>query len=81
MSYTILSARYANEDHTAAVIETKESGSVAISEVDTPQAWAELAGVEVSDYVAPEIKEAHGLAEQIIADPVELKKLKSALGL
>jgi len=42
MTYTILSAQYANAEHTAAVIQTQEAGAVLVSEVDTPDLWAEL---------------------------------------
>lgn len=39
MSYTILSARYANAEHTAAQVETSEAGAVMASAVDTPDLW------------------------------------------
>lgn len=51
MTYTILSAAYANAEHTAAVIQTQEAGAVLVSAQDTPQLWAGLAGVE--PYVPP----------------------------
>ncbi len=50
MTYTILSARFANEQSTAAVIATAEAGDVLISQVDTPELWSRLAGVEVAPY-------------------------------
>jgi hypothetical protein len=40
VTYTIVSAVYANKDHTAAVVQTEEAGSVAVSEIDTPDQWA-----------------------------------------
>lgn len=42
MTYTITSAVYANEEHTAAVMETVVAKSVAVSAVDDPDLWAEL---------------------------------------
>jgi hypothetical protein len=42
MTYTILSAQYANEDHSAAVIQTEEAGGVLVSEADTPDLWAAM---------------------------------------
>jgi hypothetical protein len=40
--YTILSAEYANSEHTSAVIQTEAWGSVLISEYDTPDDWADM---------------------------------------
>ena len=51
MIYTILSAVFANEGHTAAVIRTAEAGDVLISQVDTPALWAALDGLAVAPYV------------------------------
>lgn len=42
MTYTILSANYANEDNTAVVIFTKEAAAVAISKADTPKEWQNM---------------------------------------
>lgn len=42
MTYRIKAARYANVEHTSAVIRTKEAGDVAISEKDTPEEWAAM---------------------------------------
>jgi hypothetical protein len=54
MTYTIQSAAYANAEHTAAVIQTAESGAVLVSQVDTPAKWAAmLAWGTPTDYVAP----------------------------
>jgi hypothetical protein len=60
MSWTIRSARFANLDNDAAEIETAEAGAVAISEADTPDAWAGLlawrdAGNDVAAYAPPPI--------------------------
>lgn len=80
MEYTILSAKYANEDRTAAVIETKEFGSVAISEADRPELWKLLRGVKVAGYVAPVVPPLPTLADQIAALPAgERAKIKAAL--
>lgn len=53
--YTISSARYANEENTAAVVETEEAGAVALSAVDTPAEWQVLlnSGVSVQAYAPP----------------------------
>ncbi|MCM0018909.1 MAG: hypothetical protein NBV67_02850 [Tagaea sp.] len=42
MSYTFLSAQYANAENTAAVAITKEASAVALSAADTPEEWAAL---------------------------------------
>lgn len=42
MTYTILSAQFANADNTAAVLMTEEAAAVLISEADTPDAWAAM---------------------------------------
>lgn len=39
MTYTILSAQYANADNTAAVVMTKEAAAVLVSQADTPELW------------------------------------------
>lgn len=54
MTYTILSASYANAAHTAAVIMTQEAAAVVISSRDTPAEWAAmLAWGTPSAYVTP----------------------------
>ena len=40
MPYTIISARWGNNERTSAVIITKEAAAVAISVADTPEEWA-----------------------------------------
>lgn len=42
MSYTIISAAYANPQQTAAVVVTQEAGPVLLSETDTPADWAAM---------------------------------------
>lgn len=42
MTYTFLSAHYANEQNTAVVAITEEVAAVALSEVDTPADWDDL---------------------------------------
>lgn len=51
MSYTVLSARYANAENTAAVLETVEVGDVLISLKDTPDAWALAHQASISPYI------------------------------
>jgi len=58
MSYTILSARYANADHSAAIITTQEAGAVAIGQSDTPALWAQMLQDDVVAYVPPDFRPA-----------------------
>ena len=54
MTYTFLSAHYANPENTAAVAITQEAGAIALSAVDTPQEWAALlAWGNIDAYEAP----------------------------
>lgn len=84
MAYTILSAEYANPDHTAAVIMTKEAAAVLISSVDTPDEWAAmLKWGKPSAYVEPEPVEPPLKAEWDSASTqtAKLAVLAKALGL
>lgn len=54
MKYTILSAAYANQEHTSAIIITAESSAVVASLVDTPDIWDDVIAAEPSAYVIPE---------------------------
>lgn len=49
---TITSARYGNAEHSAAVVKTAERGSIAISEADTPELWADMlaSGVAIAAF-------------------------------
>ncbi|KFL25078.1 hypothetical protein JP74_21345 [Devosia sp. 17-2-E-8] len=42
MTYSFVSARYANVDHTSAIAMTEEASEVALSPIDTPEDWADL---------------------------------------
>jgi hypothetical protein len=42
VSYTIVSARYANPENTAAEVITADAGAVLFSQADTPKEWAAL---------------------------------------
>ncbi|MGO4741740.1 hypothetical protein AB4099_34945 [Bosea sp. 2KB_26] len=42
MTYTIISAAYANDDNSAALLMTEEAAAVLISAVDTPEEWASM---------------------------------------
>jgi hypothetical protein len=54
MTYNILSAQYANPEHTAMFLETSNVGQVAVSQADRPDLWAyALSVVTPSDYVEP----------------------------
>lgn len=56
MSLTIISAVFANPDHTAAVAQTAEAGAVLLSAVDTPAEWAAmLAACTPSAFVSPAV--------------------------
>lgn len=50
--FTIVSARYANQENTAAVIFTQESAGVVISKDDTPDMWQQAidAGVQFQPF-------------------------------
>jgi hypothetical protein len=87
MTFTIISANYANEENTAAVITTKENGAVAISDIDTPEEWENLLswGKEnkIDDYVTPEIVEEtpeEKLKDFISENPDVKDFLKSLVG-
>lgn len=54
MTYTILSATFANPEQTAAIIETEEAGAVLVSASDRPDEWATmLAWGEPEPYIEP----------------------------
>jgi len=54
MTYTFLSAQYANAENTAAVAVTVEAAAVVLSEADTPTEWAALIAWGTPDaYEAP----------------------------
>lgn len=54
MTYTILSAVFANAEHSAAVLQTQEAGAVLASEADTPDLWAAMqAAVAPAAYSVP----------------------------
>lgn len=61
MIYTIKSAHYANPQHTAAVIDTVEDATVAISIQDTPLVWQQMlaCGVDVTPYKGITRRDAH----------------------
>lgn len=53
MTYTILSAVFANAEHSAAVLQTQEAGAVLASHADTPDLWQQMFGaVTPAAYVA-----------------------------
>lgn len=54
MTYTILSAQYANPELSAAVLQTQEAGAVVASQADRPHLWAQmLKAVTPAAYVEP----------------------------
>jgi hypothetical protein len=56
--YHILSARYANPEHTAVIAQTAEAGAVAASIADRPALWHRIhsCGVAIEDYKAPQVE-------------------------
>lgn len=79
MTYTFLSAQYANPEHTAAVAITAEAAAVAFSAVDTPDAWAALhAALTPADYVPPPPPPAP-TREQLLAELAALTAKIEAL--
>lgn len=55
MTYTFLSAHYANEENKAVVAQTVEAAAVLLSEKDTPDHWDDLqgSGITITAYIAP----------------------------
>lgn len=54
-TYTILSATYADAEHTVAIMQCEIFGSVVVSKCDRPDFWAEVhdGTIEIADYVPP----------------------------
>lgn len=44
----IVSAKYANLDHTSAIVATADDGACAISQADTPEVWAQLLASDIT---------------------------------
>lgn len=65
MRYTIISAKYANQDHSSAVILTEECSHVVISAKDTPDIWQQMLddGIQPSPYEAPLQSQSDPLAK------------------
>ena len=61
MPYTIISARWGNSESTSAVIITRESAAVAISERDTPEAWVRFQKWRAD---GGEVATSHGTAQK-----------------
>lgn len=53
MIYTILSAKYVNEEMTAVEMDTVEAGSVIISQIDNPSDWADLMTWALTNTISP----------------------------
>jgi len=51
--YSVRSARYANEAHTALIAKTNEAGDVAVSETDTPAMWDHVhaSGIKIAPFL------------------------------
>ncbi len=50
MKYTILSARFSNPQHDAAIVMTEEVGAVALSMVDTPDLWPAITALNPAPF-------------------------------
>lgn len=82
MSYTILSAQYANPDETAAIVETAEVGFIAVSQKDTPDLWEDLmAWGTPSAGIAPTVRSFTRLSDvyERAADDAEAAAIESAI--
>lgn len=53
MNYTILTARLANSEGTAAVLQTEEAGAVLVSVADTPELWEQMLATTALQAYAP----------------------------
>lgn len=73
---TIISAQWANAEHTAAIVMTAEAGAVALSAADTPTEWAALlnSGIAVSDFAPPP-------APKLVATPRQVRLALNATGM
>lgn len=90
MPYTITSAKYANDEHTAAEVVTVENGAVMLSVVDRPEEWAELMSWAQTNTIAQNVNppkawgplaiinalEKMGVATVILQNTPELTKAK-----
>ena len=84
MSYTILTAKYANADRTAAVITTQESGAVAVSQQDRPNLWEMLlvwiaAGNTPEPADVPSAEEIAAAARKALDDQERLQAKADAI--
>lgn len=80
MSYTIQSAAYANPEHTAAIVQTREAGAVAISQRDAPDLWAAmLKKGGVTEYAAPAAPPRKVLKSVIVARLITAGKIAQAV--
>lgn len=57
---TLISGRYANREHTAAILKTDEFGNVACSEADFPYLWERRDEIEMTLFKASENREVDG---------------------
>lgn len=50
MTYTILSVKYSNPDHTAVIISTQEFGDILCSFDNEPDLWIKAISGKIDDY-------------------------------
>ena len=67
MSLTIVSARYANPQNTAAELLTVEHAAVMVSERDRPELWVEFKTWEEANSVAPYVA-APAIKQETVAN-------------
>jgi hypothetical protein len=74
--YTIISARYSNEHHSAAIVTTAEAGDVAVSQRDRPDLWEQMLGQTVSAFAPEEAAAAIARLNGRIDADAEVVRLK-----
>jgi hypothetical protein len=73
MTYTILSAQFADPLGLSAVIVTQEAGHVVISQADTPNQWQALLNWGTPEAYSPPLSAELPTKEEIIADMLALQ--------
>lgn len=83
MTFTIKSARWGNEERTAAILDTGECAFVAISVKDTPEEWEAFLKWQDSNKVDPaavsEDKPRFSSSEKIAALEARLAQIEDQL--
>jgi len=79
MTYTFLSARYANANETAAFAQTDGFGEVLVSQADAPDQWGDLlaSGVAIGAYVPPPLPVPPFISDRQFAQHLAVRGLIS----